>query len=269
MNAVVPGLAYVAGTEGVRRSGRAWPARRTAAVLVALCVLGAATGAAADHRAHTSLAWHMAQQMTLLFVVPLGLLAARPDELAARGRRWAPSAVALAAAWLAMAGIQWILHVPAVLDGLWSRPAALAAVHWALVAAGLAYFGFAFAAVRSGRSHPLLSGLYVASIMAGTDAIGLWLLFDPNAVYRHYTVAEQQAAGAVMFAAGMVPLLVGAGIAYRWLQPAPPRRRRARRHLAGAETGLDPAEQRLFARGRQRRSYLAPKSTRPGKRDES
>jgi len=219
VNAVVPGLAYVAGAERVRRAGRAWPARRTAAALVALIVLGAATSAAADQRVQASLAWHMTQQMVLLFAVSLGLVAARTDELVTRGRRWAPSVATLAAAWVAMAGIQWILHVPTVLDGLWSRPAALAAVHWALVAAGLAFFGCAFAAVREHTVHPLLAGLYVASIMAGTDAIGLWLLFDPHAVYSRYAPADQHTAGAVMFAAGMVPLLVGAGIAYRWMAP--------------------------------------------------
>ena len=53
--------------------------------------------------------------------------------------------------------------------------------------------------------------LYVVSIMAGTDAIGLWLLFDPKVVYDSYTgagaLADQHRAGAVMFTAGMVPLL--------------------------------------------------------------
>jgi cytochrome c oxidase assembly factor CtaG len=216
---VVPGLAYLAGVERVRSAGRAWPARRTAAALVALLVLGAATSAAVDERAQASLAWHMTQQMVLLFAVPLGVMAARTGELVTGGRRWAPTAAARAAAWVAMAGIQWIGHVPVVLDGLWSRPAALAAVHWALVAAGVALFGCAFAAVRAHTLHPLLAGLYVASIMAGTDAIGLWLLFDPHAIYSHYALADQHRAGAVMFAAGMVPLVASAGIAYRWLQP--------------------------------------------------
>jgi cytochrome c oxidase assembly factor CtaG len=224
VNAVVPGLAYVAGVERVRRAGHPWPARRTAAAVVALLVLGAATSAAVDQRAQASLAWHMTQQMVLLFAVPLALVAARPDELAGRSRRRTPpgAGAALAAAWLAMAGVQWVVHIPAVLDALWSRPAALSAVHWTLVAAGLAFFGCALAAVRSRTLHPLLAALYVASIMAGTDAIGLWLVFDPDPVYRHYALADQHRAGAVMFAAGMVPLLVAAKIAYRWLQPASP-----------------------------------------------
>lgn len=211
----------MAGVEHVRREGRTWPLRRTAAFLAALLVLGAVTSGAADARAQASLTWHMAQQMALLFLVPLGLLAARPDRLAGSGRRWAPSAAALALAWLAMAAVQWIVHVPAVLDTLARSPAALAAVHWALVATGAAFFGCALAALASGRLHPLAAGLYLAGIMAGTDAIGLWLLFDPHVAYDRYAgagaLADQHRAGAVMFAAGMVPLALGAAVAFRWL----------------------------------------------------
>jgi cytochrome c oxidase assembly factor CtaG len=217
LNVALPGAAYVAGAERLRRSGTEWPARRTAAFLAAVVVLAAATSGAADDRARSELAWHMAQQMTLLFVVPLGLIAGRPDALLRRRTSWTPSAAALAAAWLAAAGIQWVVHIPAVLDALNRRPVALGAVHWALLAAGAAFFGCALAALRSGRFHPLAVALYVVSIMAGTDAIGLWLIFDPRAVYDGFTVADQHRAGAVMFAAGIVPLLVGAGIAHRWI----------------------------------------------------
>jgi cytochrome c oxidase assembly factor CtaG len=221
LNAALPGAAYAIGAERVRRSGRAWPVRRTVAFLGAVVLLAAATSAAADDRASESLAWHMAQQMTLLFPVALGLVAGRPDALIGRGVRWSPSAAALGAAWLAVAGIQWVVHVPAVLEALARRPAALAAVHWLLVLAGVAFFASALAALRSGRFPPPALGLYVVSLMAGTDAIGLWLLFDPNVVYERYAgpgaVVDQERAGGVMFAAGMVPLLLGAGMAYRWI----------------------------------------------------
>lgn len=220
LNVALPGAAYVAGAERLRRSGAGWPARRTAAFLAGVVVLAVATSAAADDRARAALAWHMAQQMTLLFVVPLGLIAGRPDALVRRRASWTPSAFALGAAWLAAAGVQWVAHIPAVLDALNRRPAALGAVHWALVAAGVAFFGCALAALQSGRFHPLAVALYVVSIMAGTDAVGLWLIFDPRAVYDGFTVADQHRAGAVMFAAGMVPLLIGAGVAYRWLASA-------------------------------------------------
>lgn len=228
LNALVPGLAYVAGIERVHRLGQAWPGRRTAAALAALLLLGAATSAVVDDRAQASLAWHMTQQMALLFLVPVALVAGRPDRLLRRRADTSPpSPVVLGAAWLAFVAVQWVVHVPGVLSALGSRPAALAALHWALVAAGAAFFWCAFAALRSDRFHPLSVGLYVASIMAGTDAIGLWLLFDPNVVYDGYAgagaLADQHRAGAIMFAAGMIPLSIAAAVAYRWMssQAAP------------------------------------------------
>jgi Cytochrome c oxidase caa3 assembly factor (Caa3_CtaG) len=76
--------------------------------------------------------------------------------------------------------------------------------------------------------------------MAAADAIGLWLLFDPNVVYACYAgadaLADQHGAGAIMFAAGMVPLLVGAGIAYRWMSPATPARSQPARGCAISPT---------------------------------
>jgi cytochrome c oxidase assembly factor CtaG len=225
LNALVPGVAYVV---AVARTGAAedpWPARRTGVFLAALLLLAVATSGAADDRAKASLAWHMAQQMTLLFVVPLGAIAGRPDLLLRGGvRRAAGARAALGAAWLAAAGIQWIVHLPAVLDAIWDQPATLAAVHWALVAAGLAFFGCALAASSSGRLHPLAAAAYVVSMMAATDAIGLWLLFDPLVVYDRYAgpgaLADQRRAGAVMFASGMVPLLLAARMAYAWISAA-------------------------------------------------
>lgn len=233
LNAGVPALAYAIGVGRFRRSGRSWPARRSWAALAALLVLGAATSGAVDDRAQASLAWHMAQQMALLFLVPLGLVASRPDALVGRRREGlSPSPPGLAAAWLAMAGLQWIVHVPAVLEAIGDRPAALAAVHWLLLAAGVAFFGSALGALASGRLHPLAAALYVVGIMAATDAIGLWLLFDPNVVYERYAgagaLADQHRAGAIMFAAGMVPLLVGAGMAYQWITTAGPHRSASR-----------------------------------------
>jgi cytochrome c oxidase assembly factor CtaG len=165
----------------------------------------------------------MAQQMTLLFAVPLGLLAGRPDELA-RGL-WSrrPAAIgtpALAGAWLGFVGVQWVVHMPAVLDLTLNQPAGRAGAHWALVAAGVAFFGCALGAVSSGRLHPLAVGLYVVSMMPVTDAFGLWLMFDPHVIYAEYAgpgaIGDQQRAGAVMFAAGTVPMLVAVGVTYAW-----------------------------------------------------
>ena len=109
------------------------------------------------------------------------------------------------------------------------EPVAYGLVHWLLVAAGIAFFAQSGAA----RMHPLVLALYVAAAMPTTDAIGLVLLLDPRVVYPHYAgpgaLADQQAAGAIMFGAGNVLLVAAAWIAGRYLfegassPSAPPR----------------------------------------------
>jgi hypothetical protein len=102
-------------------------------------------------------------------------------------------------------------------------------MHWLLVLAGIAFF----AQVGAARMHPLALALYVAAAMPTTDGIGLWLLLDPHVIYARYAapgaLADQQAAGAIMFGAGNLLLLAAAWIAGRYLwegvsrPSAPPR----------------------------------------------
>src|ERR671934_104645 len=99
---------------------------------------------------------------------------------------------------------------------------ALAALmHWALVLAGVLFFAHVFPGDRAGRLHPAARAAYLLSAMPTTDAIALWLVFDPHVVYAGYggpgALANQRLAGMIMFAAGTA-LLVAAGIvAGRWL----------------------------------------------------
>jgi len=218
LNAVVPAAVYLALVRRVRRRGGSWPAVRTAAFVGAVVVLAVATSSAADDASRGSLAWHMTGQMALLLVVPPAIVAGRPLVLAgmALGRRVSltPSP---AVAWLAFAGIQWVVHIPAVFGLALREPVAYGLMHWLLLAAGLAFF----AEAAGGRLHPLALALYVAAAMPTTDAIGLWLMLDPRVVYPHYAgpgaLGDQQAAGAIMFGAGNVLLLAAAWIAGRYL----------------------------------------------------
>jgi cytochrome c oxidase assembly factor CtaG len=218
LNAVVPAAAYLLLVGRVRRAGGAWPAARTAVFVAAFVVAAVATSSAADDAARRSLAWHMTGQMALLLLVPPGIVAGRPIELAGRalGRRplrTPPAAIA----WIAFVGIQWLVHVPPVFAFALREPAAWGAMDWLLVLAGIAFF----AQAGAGRMHPLALALYVAAAMPTTDAIGLWLLLDPRVIYPHYAgpgaLADQQAAGAIMFGAGNVLLLAAAWIAGRYL----------------------------------------------------
>jgi len=229
-NAAAPTLAYLLLMRHVRGTGGKWPASRAAWFIAAVVLAAAVTMPAVDDRARTSLEWHMSQQMTLLLVVPAGLVASRPLRLfsSATGRdiTWAPGP---AAAWVCFVGVQWLLHLPVVLDALDRTPALYGLMHLALVAAGVA---FVAQIARPGRSiaNPLVLGLYVVSAMPTTDAIALWLIFDPHVVYPAYAgpgaLADQRNAGTIMFAAGNL-LLVAAGVVvgrYLWEgRPSPPR----------------------------------------------
>lgn len=247
LNAVVPAAVYLLLVRRLRRAGGAWPAARTAVFAAAFVVAAVATSSAADDAARRSLAWHMTGQMALLLLVAPAIVAGRPLELASRALGWRPVRTPPAAvAWIAFVGIQWLVHVPAVFAFALDRPAAWGATHWLLVLAGIAFF----AQAGTGRMHPLALALYVAAAMPTTDAIGLWLLLDPRVIYSHYTgpgaLADQQAAGAIMFGAGNVLLVVAAWIAGRYLwegvsrPPAPargdtsPRDTADRRSPAGA-----------------------------------
>ena len=221
LNAIVPAAIYLLGVGRVEREGGAWPRRRTAAFLASLAGAAAATSGVADSAARGSLAWHMAQQMTLLVAVPPVLLAGRPGTLLRRALgRDLPRAPGPAAAWCLFVGLQWILHAPPVLAAA-RAPALAALMHWALVLAGVLFFAHVFPGDRAGRLHPAARAAYLLSAMPTTDAIALWLVFDPHVVYAGYggpgALTNQRLAGMIMFAAGTA-LLVAAGIvAGRWL----------------------------------------------------
>jgi cytochrome c oxidase assembly factor CtaG len=220
LNALVPAGIYVAGLRRIRRRGGDWPAGRTAAFVAGVVCAAVATSSVAHDAAKSSLAWHMTAQMALLLAVAPAIAAGRPFRLLRRAFGVnVPRAPGPAVAWVAFVGIQWAVHVPAVFALTLQQPAAYALEHWLLLAAGIVFF----AQIGSARLHPLALALYVASAMPTTDAIALWLLLDPRAVYPHYAVADQQAAGAIMFGAGNILLIVAAWIAGRYLWDGRPR----------------------------------------------
>jgi cytochrome c oxidase assembly factor CtaG len=214
LNAVVPAAVYLAAVRRLRRTGGEWPAGRTVAFLAAVVVLALATSSIADGAARRSLAWHMTEQMTLLLVVAPCIVAGHPFQLIRRvGGLSIAHPPGPALAWVAFVGVQWLVHMPALLAFALRHSAAYALMHWLLVIAGVTFF----AQAGSSRLHPLALALYVVSAMPTTDAIALWLLLDPHVVYPHYTLTDQQVAGAIMFGAGNILLVAAAWIAGRYL----------------------------------------------------
>jgi len=228
LTALVPIAAYLLAVRHVRRSPSGWPAARTISFLLGIAVAAAATSVWVDDLASRSLSWHMAQQMALLLVVAPAVVAARPLELLHRvagERRWPVPGPAVA--WLAFVGVQWVAHVPPVLDALVRYPVAEGFMHVALLAAGLVFFG-QVTARRGWVANPLALGLFVVSAMPTTDAIALWLILDPHVVYPAFrapgALADQRTAGVIMFGAGNILLVAAAAIAGRYLwegRPAP------------------------------------------------
>jgi cytochrome c oxidase assembly factor CtaG len=219
---LIPVLAYLAAMGHLRRLGGEWAAWRAGAFAAAVAMWAAATCSAFDDQAGRSLAWHMTQQMTLLLLVPPLLLAGRPLALAGRltGRRSrrVPGPIV---AWLGFVGIQWMLHVPPVLDWVVGRRVAESLMHVALLAAGTLFFAHVMTPEHR-MAQPFAIALYLAAAMPTTDAIALWLILDPRVIYSSFAgahaLADQQAAGVIMFAAGNV-LLVAAGLVlgrYLW-----------------------------------------------------
>jgi putative membrane protein len=222
LDLVLPAVAYLVGVQSVRRGGGGWPAVRSTAFAAALLVAVVATSGWADSRADESLAWHMGQQMTLLLLVAPALVASRPIALfraatGSSGRDRLPNPVA---SWLAFVAIQWVVHIPVVLDRLVRDPALNSAAHWAFVAAGAAFFAQA-APWTGSRLPPILLALYLASAMPTTDGIALWLMLDPHVIYSIFAgpgaLADQRLAGVIMFAGGNVIMLAAVWVAGRWL----------------------------------------------------
>ncbi|HET6848349.1 MAG TPA: cytochrome c oxidase assembly protein [Gaiellales bacterium] len=220
--ALLPVVAYLAVMQRARRTGGGWPAWRAGAFTAAVGLWAVVTCTAFDDQARRSLTWHMCQQMTLLLFVPPLLLAGRPLALmrrltGARRATWVPGAIV---AWVTFVGIQWVIHVPAVLDWAVGPRLAEGLMHLLLLAAGLLFFA---AVMTPGHriEHPFAATLYLAAAMPTTDAIALWLILDPRVIYSGFAgphaLADQQAAGVIMFAAGNVLLAAAAVVAGRYL----------------------------------------------------
>jgi cytochrome c oxidase assembly factor CtaG len=216
--ALVPAAVYLL---AIRRVPSGWPAARTAAFLAAVAVAAVATSVWIDDLATRSLAWHMAQQMALLLVVAPALVAARPIDLLHRVSAGGPWRMpGPAAAWLAFVGVQWVVHLPPMLDALVRYPIARSLMHLVMLTAGLAFFG-QITGRRGWVANPLVLSLYILSAMPTTDAIALWLILDPHVIYPVFrgpgALADQHTAGVIMFGAGNILLVVGAAIAGRYL----------------------------------------------------
>lgn len=183
--------------------------------------------------AEESVTGHMVQHLALLIVAAPALalpLAAAPSRLRRRPTVRSASAVAATATGvLALGALHSIavvsVHVPVFYDGALSSWLLHGAGHVLLLVTGASWLAAVFhRADRADAVAPVVSLLVVATTGA---VLGAFLMFAPDPLYAHGTVADQQVAGASMGVAGATYAAVGVGLTARTIrQLAAPRRAR-------------------------------------------
>lgn len=191
------------------------------ATLGALIAL-AAVAPAVDDQADGSLAAHMLQHLTLVFVAaPLLAWACPALLLSSRlGRRGAASldraplrqAASPATGWLALTAVMIVTHVPAVFDTVERHPPLHAAEHAAFLLAGLLFWRPALGPEGRGKLPRSLRLPYLVAAMPAGDLVGMWLVTHGAAAYAAYGGAaggDQRTAGVEMIASSFVLAVVG------------------------------------------------------------
>src|SRR5206468_2187905 len=178
--------------EGAVRRG-AGPA--LGATLGALSAL-AAVAPPVDDRAEGSLAAHMLQHLTLLFVAaPLLASAGSAIVLSSPlGRRGAAlvehpllrPAASPAAGWLALTTAMTAMHVPAIFDTVERHPPLHAAAHAAFLLAGVLFWRPALGPEGRGKLPRALRLPYLVAAMPAGDLVGMWLVTRGAPAYAAY-----------------------------------------------------------------------------------
>ena len=215
----------------------AMPPRRRLAWVLAMAVLAAALLPPLEHLAESSLAAHMGQHVLLLFVVAPLLVVADPVTAAVRAlpadrRRTAARRLAAVRRAGRLPGVVVALsavHVGVVLG--WHVPAAYtAAVQWSVLhaiehaqflVAGVVFWWLVRESARSRRATEMgAAWVGLAMVSVSGLLLGLLMTFSTDSWYPTYAgvaawglsaVEDQQAAGAIMWAAGG-PAYVGAAL---------------------------------------------------------
>ena len=212
----------------------AWPWRRSACFAGGLATIAVALQSGLDLYDDRLLSVHMVQHLLLLVLAPLLLLEGRPLILLLRAlppaRRHRPAgalrrlggALRPLLCLVAYGAILLALHVPAVFQAAVRHAPVHAAEHALLLSAGLLMWW----PVLDGDPLPSrrLGGLarlgYLVAAMVPMSAVGAWLAHDTGLAYSVYAtpahalgvvaVADQQAAGGVMWVAGNVAVALAA-----------------------------------------------------------
>jgi ubiquinol-cytochrome c reductase cytochrome c subunit len=226
LGAVLP-LALALGAVGLRRR------RMRFALLGAAAALAVALLPPVGVWAERSVTGHMVQHLILILVAAPAIalpLAAAPSRVRRR-----PALRSLAARASTTTGILVLgalhavaviaVHVPVFYDGALSSSSVHGTGHALLLVTGASWLAaVVHRAERADAVAPVVSLLVVATTGA---VLGVFLMFAPDPLYAHGTVADQQIAGALMGVAGATYAAAGVVLTARVVrQLAAPRRTR-------------------------------------------
>lgn len=199
---------------------------RRAAFVAGLLALAASLSPWVDSLSDRSLSAHMLQHLVLTMVAaPLLVLGAPVEALlralpAPAGRRLVRALRRLAnplLAWTLFVGVQWATHMTPFYELAVERSWVHICEHALYVASALLFWWPVFG--RPARLDGPARPLYVLLAMPAMGALGLVLLTSDSQWYSSYSVAQQHAAGGLMWVVSsllMVGLLVLS--VWEWLQ---------------------------------------------------
>jgi putative copper resistance protein D len=241
--AVVGALGYLAGLARLRRSGRSWPARRTAAWMSGCVVLLVATSSGIGTYAPAVFSVHMVQHMLLATLVPVLLvlghgvtlvLLVSGDEAA---RRWLSlldsPAVRLArhpaVAWTAVAATLFGLYPTGVFDAILQQHWAHLAMDSAFLGTGLMLFWPVLGHSVAGRGLPAVGRIVMIFAVMGLHAgFSAWLLSSATPVgetfyaslrlpYATDLLADQRLGAVLAWLIGELPVVIAVvALVTRW-----------------------------------------------------
>lgn len=224
---------------GVRRydgahPGRPFPRRRAVAFLAGMAALAAVLLGPVDRLAGNRFVWHMVQHLAVTMVAAPLLLLGRPMSLARRvagpGARRAILPVLKgvgrlghpAFAWSAFAAVLWASHFTFLYQGALESAALHALEHALYLGASLLFWLPVVDAEPSRhRLGPPARILYLFLAGAASALLASTLVQSGRVLYPDYAgpgaLADQQAAGAVMWIAGGLLFLIAALlVAWGW-----------------------------------------------------
>jgi len=226
--AAVLAAAYGFALTRARRMRRAFAARSAVAFVCGLAVVAAALAGQVDALADASLAWHMAQHLALLSLAAPLLLLGAPLRLALAALP--PRAAAVLAgvlngaplrvlthpvtAWLQFALVLYGTHFSPLYEAALENEAVHALEHALYLSSALVFWTPLLAVAPAPHAPPHAARILLLFLALPMSAfLGFALYVGREVLYPHYAahpnaLADQSAAGAVMWIAGGAPLFL-------------------------------------------------------------